>query len=126
MAKNNFRFFMKRLFHKGKQPQIEVENFPTFTLSENALLFITKYAIPYLSLNEPITQDTADKIFDFAMDCELNMIDPLSKDGCDKAYDYPEKERDNLGCQYIGEVSGYASKNRVIDLDDLNKRLGLI
>lgn len=100
--------------------------YPKFTLSEDAIVFIRKYAIPALKIEGLITEAIADDIFEFATECELNMIDPLSEDGADKTYDYPEKERDALGDKYVSEVSGRWSKDFLIDLDDLNKRLGFI
>lgn len=125
MAINKFFKFIKRLFKKDRSEQID-KAYPKFTLSNEALLFIKNYAIPTLKIEGPITEALADDIFEFATECELNMIDPLSKDGCDKTYDYLEKERDFLGDKYVSEVSGRWSKDFLIDLDDLNKRLGLI
>lgn len=84
-------------------------------LSEQALLFIKKYAIPTLKIQGKIDEDSAMAILDFACQCELNMID---EQGCDKIGDYPEKERDVLGDAYVTETSAY-----IIDLDDLNNRL---
>lgn len=126
MASNKFFKFIKRLFKKDKPNQAENKVYPTFTLSEDALLFVRKYAIPALKIEGLITEALADEIFQFATECELNMIDPLSKNGGDKTYDYPEKERDVLGDKYVSEVSGRWSKDFLIDLDDLNKRLGFI
>ena len=113
--------WIKRLF--AKQQPVN-EEYPSFVLSENALLFIKKYAIPALNINTAITKELEYKIFDFATECELNMIDPLSKHGADRQYDYPEKERDCLGDKYVSEVSGRWANNFVVDLNDLNKRLG--
>jgi len=93
-----------------------------FKLSETAVLFIQKYAIPELKIENIITEKIQDEIFNFATDCELNMID---ENGCDKDYDYMEKERDILGDKYVSEVSGQWALNLIIDLDDLNERLGL-
>ena len=87
-------------------------------LSEEALMFIKKYAIPTLNIQGKINTDSAIKILDFACQCELNMIDDEGKDRTD---DYPEKERNILGDSYVTEISAYE-----IDLDDLNQRLGLI
>ncbi len=87
-------------------------------LSEQALLFIKKYAIPTLKIQGKIDDDTAMDILDFASQCELNMVD---ENGNDRIDDYPEKERDILGDAYVTETSAYE-----IDLEDLNQRLGLI
>ena len=87
-------------------------------LSEEAILFIKKYAIPKLKIQGRINEDVAIDILDFACDCELNMID---EQGDDRTDDYPEKERDILGDAYVTETSAYE-----IDLIDLNERLGLI
>lgn len=87
-------------------------------LSEQALLFIRKYAIPALKIQGKIDDDSAMEILDFASRCEINMVD---EQGCDRTDEYPEKERDILGDAYVTETSAYE-----IDLDDLNQRLGLI
>ncbi len=84
-------------------------------LSEQALLFIKKYAIPTLKIQGKIDEDIAMDILDFACQCELNMID---EQGCDRIDDYPEKERDILGDAYVTETSAYK-----IDIVDLNNRL---
>lgn len=86
-------------------------------LSDQALLFIRKYAIPILKIQGKIDNDSAMDILDFACQCELNMID---EQGFDKIDAYPEKERDVLGDAYVTETSAYK-----IDLDDLNNRLNL-
>ena len=86
-------------------------------LSEQALLFVKKYAIPTLKIQGKIDDDSAMDILDFACQCELNMVD---EQGCDRVDDYPEKERDILGDAYVTENSAYE-----IDLDDLNNRLNL-
>lgn len=86
-------------------------------LSDRAILFIEKYAIPTLEICSKIDDDIAMSILDFAFDCELNMVDD---NGYDRTDEYPEKERDILGDAYVTEVSAY-----LIDLDDLNQRLGL-
>ena len=87
-------------------------------LSEQALLFVKNYAIPSLKIQGKIDEDASMDIFDFACQCELNMVDD---NGYDRTDDYPEKERDILGDAYVSETSAF-----VIDLDDLNQRLGLI
>jgi len=87
-------------------------------LSDNALLFIKKYAMDALHINQKIDDDIACDILHFACQCELNMVD---SEGKDRTEDYPQKERDILGDAYVTEVSDY-----LIDLDDLNNRLGLI
>ncbi len=86
-------------------------------LSEQALLFIKKYAIPTLKIQGKIDDNLVMDILHFACQCELNMIDEQGRDRID---DYPEKERDVLGDAYVTETSAY-----VVDLDDLNKRLNL-
>ena len=93
---------------KTKEPKI---------LSDRAILFIEKYAIPALEICSKIDDDIAMSILDFAFDCELNIVDD---NGYDRTDEYPEKERDILGDAYVTEVSAY-----LIDLDDLNQRLGL-
>ena len=87
-------------------------------LSEQALLFVKIYAIPSLKIQGKIDEDSAMDILDYACQCELNMID---EKGNNRTDDYPEKERDILGDAYVSETSAY-----IIDLDDLNQRLGLI
>lgn len=101
-----------RLFKKKKQDYAPIK------LSEQALLFIKKYAIPKLNIQERIDEDSAMDILDFAIQCELNMV---NAEGYDRTDEYPEKERDFLGDAYVTETSAYG-----IDLDDLNRRLGLI
>lgn len=109
-----------------KNNKTKSKKYPKFMLSEEALLFIKKYAIPILKIEGPIDEEMEYAIFDFAVECELNMIDPLSKEGSDKTYEYTEKERDYLGDKYVSEVSGRWGKDFIVDLDDLNKRLGFI
>lgn len=101
-----------KFFKKKKQEDA------TIKLSEQALLFIKKYAIPVLNIQEKINEDSAMDILDFAIQCELNMV---NDQGYDRIEEYPEKERDFLGDAYVTETSAYG-----IDLDDLNKRLGLV
>lgn len=95
----------------------------TFKLSDTSLSFVKKYALKELNINSKINQETIEKILNFAVNCELNMID---ENGKDKDYQYPEKERDNLGDYFVSEVSGKQAKNIDIDLEDLNERLNLI
>lgn len=87
-------------------------------LSDRAVLFIEKFAIPALGITSKIDDDIASEILDFALDCELSMI---GDDGNDRIDEYPNKERDILGDAYVTEVSAY-----LIDLDDLNHRLGFV
>lgn len=94
----------------------------TFKLSEQGLTFIKEYAVKELIITSKIDDDIMDKIFKFAVDCELNMIDEQGKD---KEFNYPEKERDILGDEFVSEVSGNYGKNINIDLNDLNSRLNL-
>jgi hypothetical protein len=101
-----------RFFHHKKGDDTPVK------LSEQALLFVKKYAIPELKIQKQIDFDIAMDILDFACQCELNMIDDQ---GYDRTDNYSEKERDLLGDAYVTETCAY-----VIDLDDLNKRLGLL
>lgn len=93
------------------------ENTPK-KLSEQALLFIKKYAIPSLNIQGKIDDDSAMDILDYACQCELHMTDEQGRDRIDN---YPEKERDIWGDAYVTETS--ACK---IDLNDLNQRLGLL
>lgn len=101
-----------KLFKKKKQDELSIK------LSEQALLFIKKYAIPTLNIREKIDEDLAMSILNFAVQCELNMVNDR---GYDRTEEYPEKERDYLGDAYVTETGAYR-----IDLDDLNKRLGLV
>jgi hypothetical protein len=101
-----------KLFKKKKQDEVPIK------LSEQALLFIKKYAIPALNIQEKIDEDSAINILGFAVQCELNMI---NDQGYDRTEEYPEKERDFLGHAYVTETSAYG-----IDLEYLNKRLGLV
>ena len=43
-------------------------------LSDRAILFIDKYAIPTLGISSKIDDDIAMSILDFALDCEINMV----------------------------------------------------
>ena len=45
----------------------------------------------------------------------------VEDNGCDRTDEYPKKERNILGDAYVTEVFVY-----LIDLEDLNKRLGLV
>ena len=101
-----------RFFKKKQQDDTPIK------LSEQALLFIKKYAIPTLNIQEKINEDSAMDILDFAIQCELNMV---TAEGYDRTDEYPERERDFLGDAYVTETSAYG-----IDLDDLNRRLELI
>ena len=87
-------------------------------LSDRAVLFIEKFAIPTLGITTKIDEDIATEILDFAIDCELSMVDD---DGKDRTDEYPDKQRDILGEAYVTEVSAY-----LIDLEDLNRRLGFV
>ena len=100
------------MLKKKKQDELPIK------LSEQALLFIKKYAIPALNIQEKIDENSAMDILDFAIQCELNMV---NDQGHDRTDEYPEKERDFFGDAYVTEVSAYA-----VDLHDLNNRLGLV
>lgn len=102
---------MFKLFNRKKRDDRPIK------LSEQAILFIKKYAIPELKIQKRIDADLEMDILDFACKCELNMVDD---EGHDRTDDYPERERDILGDAYVTETSAYE-----IDLDDLNDRLGL-
>lgn len=106
---------------KTKQKKIK-----TFTLSNDAVLFIKKYAYPQLNTNALIDEELLDFITELATQWELDMIDPLSKDGQDKTFDYPEKERNELADKFVGEITGQWDEESTPDFNDLNKRLGLI
>ena len=96
-----------------------------FKLSENAIMFIKKFAMPELKLTAPIDVAVLDKIVELATQWELDMIDPLSEDGCDKTYEYPERERNELADKFVGEITGQWDDDTLVpDFDDLNKRLG--
>ena len=98
-----------------------------FRLSDNAIMFIKKYALAELHITNPIDVEMLDRIIDIATQWEMDMIDPLSKDGCDKTYDYPERERNETADKFVGEITGkWDGEKFVPDLEDLNKRLGLI
>jgi hypothetical protein len=87
-------------------------------LSDRAVLFIEKFAIPTLGITTKIDEDIATEILNFAIDCELSMVDD---DGKDRTDEYTDKQRDILGDAYVTEVSAY-----LIDLEDLNRRLGFV
>ena len=109
----------------GKKKKEKVVN--KFILSENAISFIKNHACPQLKISSPIDEEMLDKITKLATLWELDMIDPLSKDGCDKTYDYPEKKRNELADKFVGEITGQWDDEKLIpDLEDLNKKLGLI
>lgn len=111
------------LFKKKKNNQKEIK---AFTLSNEAVLFIKKYAYPQLNTNSPVNEEMLDDITELATQWELDMIDPLSEDGRDKTYDYPEKERNELADKFVGEITGQWDDESTPDFNDLNKRLGLI
>ena len=111
-------------FCKKKNPQKEIKK---FILSENAIIFIKKYAYPQLNTTTPIDENVLDRITELATQWELDMIDPLSEDGCDKTYEYPERERNELADKFVGEITGQWDDEKLVpDFTDLNKRLGLI
>ncbi len=93
-----------------------------FILSDDALLFITKYGMPALNITYPINDDTFYDIFNLACDYELMMMD---ENGNDYTHDYPEKSRYEHGDRFVTEISGQWSKDLVPDLIDLNARLAL-
>ncbi len=103
---------MFKLFKKNRQVEVSKK------VSEQAILFIKKYAIPALCIQGRIDENLFFDILNFACQCEQNMID---EQGYDRTDDYPEKERDIWGDAFVTEISAYK-----IDLDDLNKRLGFI
>ncbi len=106
---------------KTKQTEIK-----KFILSDNAVLFIKKYAFPQLQINAPLDEKMLDEIVDLAAEWEMDMIDPLSREGWDKTYDYPERERNELADKFVGEITGQWDDDKLIpDFDDLNKRLML-
>ena len=112
-------FFIKKKIKRNKIKK--------FTLSDNAILFIKKYAYPQLNTNSIIDEELLDKITALATQWEIDMIDPLSKDGCDKTYEYPEQERNELADRFVAEVTGQWDDDKLIpDFDDINKRLGFI
>lgn len=107
--------------------KIEQVKIKKFSLSDNAILFIKKYAFPQLQIDAPLDENMLDKITELATQWEMDMIDPLSIDGCDKTYDYPERERNELADKFVGEITGQWDDEKLIpDFDDLNKRLGLL
>lgn len=92
------------------------------TVSDLSIDYIKKYAISYFNISTPINENMFDMIFEQACDFELLMIDD---NGCDKTYDYPDKERNEMADKFVSDISGiYANGN--VDLEDLNKRSGLI
>lgn len=111
------------LFRRKNNKQKEIK---TFTLSNESVLFIKKYAYPQLNTNSLIDEELLDDIVELATQWELDMIDPLSKDGQDKTFDYPEKERNELADKFVGEITGQWNEESTPDFNDLNKRLGLI
>lgn len=111
------------LFHKKIKTSKEIKK---FKLSENAITFIKKFAMPELKLTAPIDAAILDKIVELATQWELDMIDPLSEDGCDKTYEYPERERNEMADKFVGEITGqWDDESLIPDFDDLNKKLGL-
>lgn len=112
------------IFDKKKNKNDSIKK---FTLTENAILFIKKYAYPHLHTNMIVDEDVLDTIIDLATQWEMDMIDPLSADGCDKMYEYPERERNELADKFVGEITGKWTDGKLIpDFEDINKRLGLI
>ena len=106
------------MFRKKKKSIIK--EYPKFILSDNAIYFIKNFALTELKIELPIDEDKFYLIYDFACDCELNMVDD---DGYDIQENYPEKERDVRGDKFVTEVSGHYANDDEPDLDDLNKRL---
>ena len=111
------------LFEKKSTPK----KIKKFTVSENALTFIKKFAQPQLNINSSIDENMLDEIIELAVQWEVDMIDPLSEDGCDKTYAYPERERNEMADQFVSEITGQWDDTALVpDLEDLNRRLGLI
>ena len=109
---------------KNKSKQKEIRK---FVLSENAIMFIKKFAQPQLNITIPIDEVILDEITDLAVQWEMDMIDPLSEDGADKTYDYPEKERNEMADKFVTEVTGQWDDEKLVpDFEDLNRRLGFI
>ena len=111
-------------FKKKSAKRLELKK---FKLSEKAVTFIKKYIIPELNIVSPIGRNMLDVITDLASQWEMDMIDPLSKDGGDKNYDYSERERNEMADEFVSEITGQWDDDSLVpDLDDLNKRLGLL
>jgi hypothetical protein len=105
-------------FRKKDEASKKSEKPEKLIFTADAILFIKKYAIPELSLTNPLDEDQFDEICTFADDCELDMID---ENGEDKQYDYPEKERDILGDKFVTFMSHHADIDYYIDYDELSK-----
>ena len=95
-----------------------------FKLSDEAVIFIKKYLFEECDVKSKIDDDLLDEFVSIAFDWESSMVD---ENGNDKDYDYPDKERNEMADRFVSEVSGKLSSDLwVADLDDLNKRLGLV
>lgn len=95
-----------------------------FKLSDEAVIFIKKYLFVECDVKAKINDDLLDEFVSIAFDWESSMVD---ENGNDKDYDYPDKERNEMADRFVSEVSGKLSSDLwVADLDDLNKRLGLV
>ena len=88
-----------------------------YIIREKGLLFIKKYALPTLGLSVPLSDDDFEKIIEYAMECEMNVID-------DNGNDLPIEDVDE--CDLLGDNFGTEISNHIneeIDFDDLNFRL---
>ena len=95
-----------------------------FKLSDEAIVFIRKYLLEKCNVKTKIDGDLFDEFMSIAFDWETLMVD---QNGYDKNYDYPDKERNEMADKFVSEVSGKLSDDLwIVDLDDLNRRLGLI
>ncbi|MFI3229066.1 MAG: hypothetical protein R3Y23_02745 [Bacillota bacterium] len=94
-------------------------NISLFILSDDAINFISKYAISELSITQPIDEDTLLDILELACDYELLMVDA---NGNDNKQEYPGKEKYEHGDRFVSEISGKWSKSYP-NLIDLNNRL---
>ena len=96
----------------------------TFKFSNEAVEFIQEYLLRECNVTSAIDDDLLEKFISIALDWESMTVD---EHGNYKNYDYPEKKRNELADRFVSEVSGKLSDNVwKPDLDDLNKKLGLI
>lgn len=95
-----------------------------FRLSDEAIEFIKTYLLKELNITTQVDMDMLDDFVSIAFDWESEMVD---ENGEDRTYDYPNKKRNEMAERFVSEVSGKLSTDLCVpDLDDLNKRLGLL
>lgn len=100
------------------------KNKKIFQLSDDAINFIKDYLLKECKVSERIDMDMFEEFIDMALDWETQMVD---ENGRDKIDDYPNKKRNEMADRFVSEVSAKLSSGLWLpDIDDLNKKLGLL